>query len=115
MVLSTVGIYGVVAAFVVQRTAEIGVRMALGAGKVEVIRLVLAQTLRPVLIGLAIGVVGSMASARVLQTLLFEVSALDPRMMLLSVGGMAVIAGAACAGPALRAARIDPVRALRNE
>jgi ABC-type antimicrobial peptide transport system permease subunit len=79
------------------------------------VRLVLAQTLRPVLAGLAVGVGGSLASARLFQTLLFEVSALDPRMLLVSVGGLAVIACAACATPALRAARIDPVRALRNE
>jgi predicted permease len=115
VVLSAVGIYGVVAAYVTQRTAEFGVRIALGARHTEVLRLVFAQTLRPVFVGIAIGLAAAIASARLLQSLLFEVSALDPRLLVVSAVGLALIACGSCAVPALRATRVDPVRALRNE
>jgi putative ABC transport system permease protein len=115
VVLSSVGIYGVVASFVGQRTAEIGVRMALGAGRMQVIGIVLGQSLVPVGAGLLVGLVGAVALGRFVENLLFEVSPLDPLMLAGSVVTLALVAGAACALPAGRAARIDPVTALRGE
>jgi putative ABC transport system permease protein len=114
-VLSSIGIYGVVASFVGQRTSEIGVRMALGAGRAEVIRIVLAQSLMPVGAGLVIGLAGAMVLGRFVEQLLFDISPLDPLMLAGSVVSLALVAGLACAIPAGRAARIDPITALRAE
>jgi putative ABC transport system permease protein len=113
VVLSSIGIYGVVASFVGQRTSEIGVRMAIGAGRAEVIRIVLAQSLVPVGAGLVIGLAGAMVLGRFVEQLLFDVSPLDPLMLAGSVVSLALVAGLACAIPAGRAARIDPLTALR--
>jgi putative ABC transport system permease protein len=115
VVLSAVGIYGVVASFVGQRTPEIGVRMALGASGAQVIRIVLRQSLVPVATGLLVGLVGAAALGRFVEGLLFEVSPLDPLMLGGGVVLLALVAGAACAIPAGRASRIDPVTALRAE
>ena len=115
VVLSSVGIYGVVASFVGQRTPEIGVRMALGASRLQVIRIVLGQSIAPVGAGLLLGLVGAVALGRFVEGLLFEVSPLDPLMLAGGVVSLALVAGAACAIPAGRAARIDPVSALRGE
>jgi putative ABC transport system permease protein len=115
VVLSSVGIYGVVASFVGQRTPEIGVRMALGASGAQVIRIVLRQSLVPVATGLLVGLVGAAALGRFVEGLLFEVSPLDPLMLGGGVVLLALVAGAACAIPAGRASRIDPVTALRAE
>ena len=115
VVLSSVGIYGVVASFVGQRTPEIGVRMALGASRVQVIGIVLGQSIVPVGAGLLLGLVGAVALGRFVEGLLFEVSPLDPLMLAGGVVSLALVAGAACAIPAGRAARIDPVTALRGE
>ncbi len=115
VVLSSVGIYGVMASFVGQRTAEIGVRMALGAGRTQVIGIVLGQSLMPVGAGLVLGLVAAVALGRFVENLLFEVSPLDPLMLVGSVVTLALVGGAACAIPAGRAARIDPVSALRGE
>jgi predicted permease len=115
VVLSAVGIYGVVAAFVGQRTPEIGVRMALGATRLQVVAIVLGQSITPVGAGLAAGLAGAVALGRFVEGLLFEVSPLDPLMLAGGVVSLALVAGAACAIPAARAARIDPVTALRGE
>jgi predicted permease len=115
VVLSSVGIYGVVASFVGQRTPEIGVRMALGATRRQVIGIVLGQSIVPVGAGLLLGLVGAVALGRFVEGLLFEVSPLDPLMLAGGVMSLALVAGAACAIPAGRAARIDPVSALRGE
>jgi ABC-type antimicrobial peptide transport system permease subunit len=115
VVLSAVGIYGVVAAFVGQRTSEIGVRMALGATRLQVIAIVLAQSIAPVGAGLVVGLAGAVMLGRFVESLLFEVSPLDPAMLGTAVISLAIVAGAACAIPAGRAARIDPVTALRGE
>jgi len=115
VVLSAVGIYGVVASFVGQRRAEIGVRMALGASRQQVIGIVFGQSVLPIAIGLAIGLGGAVLLGRYVRSLLFEVSPLDPWMLAGGVLLLAAIAGAACAIPAGRAARIDPVTALRGE
>jgi predicted permease len=115
VVLSSVGIYGVVASFVGQRTPEIGVRMALGASRIQVVGIVLGQSIVPVGAGLLLGLVGAVALGRFVEGLLFEVSPLDPLMLAGGVVSLALVAGVACAIPAGRAARIDPVSALRGE
>jgi putative ABC transport system permease protein len=115
VVLSAVGIYGVVASFVSQRTSEIGVRLALGASRREVIGGVLRQSLVPVGVGLVLGLLGAVGLGRFVQGLLFQVSPFDPLMLAAAVAILAIVAGAACVIPAGRAARIDPVAALRGD
>jgi predicted permease len=115
VVLSSVGIYGVVASYVGQRTPELGVRMALGASRAQVIGIVLGQSLMPIGSGLVLGLFGAIGLGRFVQGLLFEVSPLDPVGLAGGVVLLAVVATVACAVPALRAARIDPVTALRGE
>jgi predicted permease len=115
VVLSSVGIYGVVASFVGQRTPEIGVRMALGAGRRQVVGAVLRQNLTPIVAGLVTGLFAAIALGRFVEGLLFEMSALDPALLTAGVCVLALVSGCACAIPALRAARIDPVTALRGE
>ncbi|HSC27473.1 MAG TPA: ABC transporter permease, partial [Vicinamibacterales bacterium] len=113
--LAAVGVYGVVSYSVARRTAEIGVRMALGADAERTFRLVVQETLRVVLAGVLLGLAGAVAAGRSLQAILFGVPPLDLATFAAS-GVTIVIAGLAAASfPALRAARIDPVRALRQE
>jgi putative ABC transport system permease protein len=113
VIVSTVGIYGVVGYFVGQRTAEIGVRVALGAHRREIVGMVLRQSFAPVAVGLGIGLLVSVALARFVQSLLFEVSPFDPLMLCGAAAGLAAVAALACALPARRASRINPVTALR--
>ena len=115
LALSAVGIYGVVTWNVTQRTKEIGVRLALGAERSNVLLLVIGQSMRVVTIGIALGVVGSLALAHVLQTLLFGISAFDPLTFLLVVGLLSAAALLACYLPARRATKVDPMVALRAE
>jgi putative ABC transport system permease protein len=115
LLLAATGIYGVMAQMVTERAQEMGVRMALGAGRREVLALVLAQGARLAAFGVAIGVVASLALTRVIQSQLFNVRATDPATfvavtaLLASVGLMATLI------PALRATRLDPLTALRQE
>jgi putative ABC transport system permease protein len=113
LVLAAVGIYGVVAYGVVQRTRELGIRMALGAGRSTLLRMVVRQGMMPVLGGMAFGLVGALAGGRLLRGLLFGVGSSDPTILALVTGFLVAVALAAMYLPARRASRSDPMIALR--
>jgi len=113
--LAAIGLYGVLAFTVAQRTREFGVRMALGADPARVRKLVLMQVARMTLIGGTIGVVAALFIGRLAQSLLFQLQGGDPAVLLLSAAVLALVAFGAGLVPALRASRLDPVRALRYE
>jgi putative ABC transport system permease protein len=115
LILAAVGLYGLVAYFVTQRTNEIGVRIALGAEPRGIQRLVLVQSLRMVLIGLGLGLVGAVVVTGILRSLLYEVQPRDPMTFAVVTLLLVVVALAAAFIPARRAARVDPVIALRAE
>jgi putative ABC transport system permease protein len=115
LLLATVGIYGAVAYTVAQRTGEIGVRMALGAQTLDVVRLVVSQGMKPVLFGLIIGLTAALALGRFIASQLYQVSAHSPPLLAATVGILGVAALLACLFPAHRASRLNPVTALRAE
>ena len=115
LVLACIGIYGVMAYAVTQRTQEIGVRMALGAGRADVLRLILSLGFRLILAGAAIGIAGALATTRLLASLLFETAPLNPLIFSMAAALLVVIAVLASYLPARRAASIDPINALRTE
>jgi putative ABC transport system permease protein len=115
LVLSAVGLYAVTAYSVTQRTAEIGVRMALGAQSAHVMWLVLKRGLLQLAVGLPVGIAGAFGVGRLLQSLLVQTSARDP-LTLASIAVLMVgVSLAACFWPARQATRMDPVTALRYE
>jgi predicted permease len=115
LLLASIGIYGAVAYTVEQRTGEIGVRMALGAQTRDVLRLVVNQGMKPVIIGLAIGIASAFALGRLIASQLYEVSSHSPALLGGATVLLAAIALIACLLPARRAALVDPVQALRTE
>lgn len=115
LLLATVGIYGAVAYTVEQRTGEIGVRMALGAQTKDVVRLVLAQGMTPVILGLVAGLAAALALGRLLTTQLYEVSPTNPLLLGGTAAVLAIGALLACLLPARRATLLNPVQALRAE
>ncbi len=115
LVLASVGLYGVMALSVTQRTRELGIRMALGAKRRDVLRLVLGQGAALVGIGLALGLVGAVAAGRVLVSVLYGVGPLDYIALLTAMAALAIIAMLACFLPARRAMKVDPMDALRYE
>jgi predicted permease len=115
LLLAAVGIYGVMTQFVAQRTHEIGIRMALGAPPVEVVRLVLGQGLRLASLGLAIGIAAAAAATRLIRSLLYGVSASDPLTFVFVASLLICTVLLACLVPVWRALRVDPLVALRYE
>jgi putative ABC transport system permease protein len=115
LLLAVVGIYGAVAYTVEQRTAEIGVRMALGAQMRDVLHLVVRQGMNPVLFGLVIGLVATFVAGRLLAAQLYQVSPHNPFLIATTAAGLAIAALLACLIPARRATLVDPIQALRME
>jgi putative ABC transport system permease protein len=115
LILACVGIYGVIAFSVTQRTQEFGIRMALGANRRDVFRLVLGQGTRLTLLGIGLGIVAAVIVTRLMATLLFGISATDPLTFASVALLLALVALAACYIPARRATRVDPIVALRYE
>lgn len=113
LLLASLGIYGVVSYSVARRTSEVGIRMALGAGAADLYGLILRQGMLPVWIGLVVGVGAALAAGRLLNSMLFEVSARDPLTIGTVTALLAMVAAAACWVPARRATRVDPMVALR--
>jgi ABC-type antimicrobial peptide transport system permease subunit len=115
MILAAIGIYGVIAYAVTQRTHEFGVRTALGASAADVLQMVLRSGMTLAAIGLAIGIPAALAVMQFMSSMLFGVGPRDPFSLGLAAGLLAVVALVACWIPARRAARVDPAIALRYE
>jgi len=115
LVLAAIGIYGVLAYLVTQRTREIGIRMALGAQRQQLLGLVFRQGMAPVICGVAAGLAGALAATRLIRTLLFGVDSADLTTYAATAAILLVVAMCACYFPARRATRVDPLVALRDE
>jgi ABC-type antimicrobial peptide transport system permease subunit len=115
LLLAAIGLYGVLSYLVTQRVSEIGIRMALGAQRSEVLRLVLLDGMWPVLIGLIVGLAGAAGSGMLIKSMLFGTRPLDPAVFAAMVGTLLLTSLIASAVPALRACRIEPTQALRTE
>jgi ABC-type antimicrobial peptide transport system permease subunit len=115
LMLAAVGLYGVLSYLVTQRVSEIGIRMALGAQRGEILRLVLFDGMRPVLFGLVLGLLGGAVAGVLIKSILYGTRPLDPIVFAGMIGSLLITAGLASALPALRACRIEPTQALRTE
>jgi putative ABC transport system permease protein len=115
LALAAVGIFGVLSYLVTQRTREIGIRVALGAGRPSVVGLVIRQALVLASVGVVIGIAGAIGLSRLLGTMLFDVSPTDPASFALVAVSLLVVAAAAAWWPARRAVAVDPLTAFRAE
>ena len=116
LMLASVGLYGVLSYLTTQRTGEIGIRIALGAQREQVLRLMLADGLRPAFFGLALGLAASVAAVRLIDTtMLYQTQPFDPTVFATVAATLLVVAALACLAPAWRASRLDPMQALRAE
>jgi ABC-type antimicrobial peptide transport system permease subunit len=115
LILASVGLYGVLSYLTMQRTGEIGVRMALGAQRKQVLRLMLGDGLRPALYGLVLGLAASAGAVRLIESMLYGTRPLDPAIFAAVAASLLVVAAMACLVPAWKASRIDPMQALRTE
>jgi predicted permease len=115
LLLAAIGLYGVLSYLVAQRSTEIGIRMALGAQRAEVLRLVLFDGLRPVFLGLVVGLAGGASAASFIRSILYGTSPLDPIVLSVMVASLLLTAVIACVLPAIRASKIEPMQALRIE
>jgi putative ABC transport system permease protein len=115
LVLASVGLYGVMALTVTQRTRELGIRMALGAERTNIFKLVVGQGMMLMAIGIGIGLIGAIATGRALMSLLYNVGAIDVGAVMTAVFSLLIVALIACCVPARRATRVDPIVALRTE
>jgi putative ABC transport system permease protein len=115
LLLAVTRIYGVVSYTVTQRTPEIGIRLALGAGRVQVFRLILGQGVKVVFLGIVLGLAGALAITRVIRSLLFAITPSDPLTFVFVSALLTVVALTACSIPARRATKVDPLIALGNE
>jgi len=115
LLLAAVGLFGVLSYMVAQRSSEIGIRMALGAQRDQVLRQMLGDGLRPALIGLGVGLAACAAITRLIASMLFGTRPLDPTVLSLVAAALLLVAASACALPAWQASRLNPMQALRLE
>jgi putative ABC transport system permease protein len=115
LLLAAVGLFGVLSYIVAQRTSEIGIRIALGAQREQVLRLMLLDGLRPALVGLVLGLAASVGTARLIRSMLYGTQPLDPAVFTVVAAMLVLVAALACMVPAWRASRLDPMQALRME
>ncbi|MGD0736306.1 MAG: ABC transporter permease [Terracidiphilus sp.] len=115
LLLAAVGLFGVLSYIVAQRTSEIGIRIALGARREQVLRKLLLDGLRPALFGLVLGLAASVGAARLIQSMLYATQPLDPAVFAAVSAMLLLVAALACLVPAWRASRLDPMQALRTE
>ena len=115
LLLASVGLYGVLSYLTTQRTTELGIRMALGAPRDQLLRLTLVDGLRPALVGLGVGLLLSTLATRIFQSMLFGTKPLDPVVLSGVIGMLLAVSILACLAPAWRASRLDPMQALRTE
>jgi ABC-type antimicrobial peptide transport system permease subunit len=115
LLLAAIGLYGVMAFQVSARTREIGVRMALGAGRWQVVRMVISQALLVVAIGVALGIPFALAGARSLRALLYGITPFDPAPLASGAAVLVIVGALAAVIPSRNAARVDPLVAIRSE
>ncbi|HLK63857.1 MAG TPA: ABC transporter permease [Bryobacteraceae bacterium] len=114
VLLALIGVYGVIAYLVAQRTAEIGIRVALGAGRTEIVKMVMGQGMGMVVAGIVGGLIGAISLTRLMAAMLYRVATSDPETYLAVAAILAITGLLACLAPAIRAARVDPLLALRT-
>jgi putative ABC transport system permease protein len=115
LLLASVGLYGVLSYLTAQRTTELGIRMALGAQRDQLLQFMLIDGLRPALFGLGLGLLMSFAATHIFQSMLFGTKPLDPVVLSGVIATLLAVAVVACLVPAWRASRLDPMQALRTE